>query len=92
MAPEIIQKCGHDKQCDIWALGVLMCDLIGRFTPFYDQNPTKMYENIIHCRAKWPKNMCKISRDLAARMLVTDPNMRINFKEIKRHMYFTVSI
>lgn len=50
-----------------------------------------MYDNIIHCRIKWPKNMDKIARDLVSKMLVIDTNMRITLKEIKRHMFFNVS-
>jgi len=91
MAPEIINKWGHNMKSDIWALGVLLWDMIGRFTPFYDQNPSKMYNNIIQCRMKWPKNMDKIARDLTSKMLVTDPNMRISLDEIKNHMFFEVN-
>lgn len=48
MAPEVVEKLGHNKQADIWALGVLLCEMIGGFTPFQDSNPKKIYENIIH--------------------------------------------
>lgn len=91
MAPEIIQKLGHDTTSDIWSLGVFLWEIIGRFPPFHDQNPTKMYENIIHCRIKWPKNMDKIARDLASKMLVVDQNIRITLKEVKNHMFFKVN-
>ena len=55
MAPEVIDKYGHDFSVDIWGLGILLCEMIGGFTPFYDQNPERMYENIINLRIKWPK-------------------------------------
>jgi serine/threonine protein kinase len=73
---------------DVWALGVLFCDMIGRFTPFYDQNPIKMYQNILLGRIKWPKNMGKVAKDLAQKMLTTDPNMRISLEDIKKHLFF----
>lgn len=91
MAPEIVKKCGHDTRSDIWALGVLLCEIIGRFPPFHDQNPQKLYKNIVNCRIKWPRNMSKIARDLATKMLVVDPEGRLSLSEIKSHMFFKVS-
>ena len=91
MAPEIIQKWGHDTRSDIWALGVLFWEIIGRFPPFHDQNPTKIFENIISWRINWPKNMDKIARDLASKMLVVDPEIRISFEDIKQHTFFKVT-
>lgn len=55
MAPEVIEKYGHDQSADIWGLGVVLWEMIGGFTPFYDPSPDVMYDNIINLRIKWPK-------------------------------------
>lgn len=91
MAPEVIQKLGHNTLSDIWGLGVLLCEMIGGFTPFIDQSPNKMYENIKLCRIKWPKNIDHVAKDLVSKMLVVDQDMRISIKDIKRHRFFSVT-
>ncbi len=34
LAPEMIQGKGHDEKVDIWALGVILFELIHNKTPF----------------------------------------------------------
>lgn len=48
MAPEVVENVGHNIQADIWALGVLLCEMVGGFIPFADPSPKKTYENIVH--------------------------------------------
>mmetsp|Transcript_41508 Transcript_41508/g.47877 ORF Transcript_41508/g.47877 Transcript_41508/m.47877 type:complete len:126 (+) Transcript_41508:1554-1931(+) len=64
MAPEVIEKYGTDYKADIWGLGVLLCEMIGGFTPFYDPSPSKMYENITNLKIKWPKNIDQVAKNL----------------------------
>jgi len=34
MAPEIILREGHNKDCDLWAIGILLFELLTGYTPF----------------------------------------------------------
>ena len=47
IAPEVIRGMGAGLQADVWSLGVLMCEILQGKTPFYDENPKKVYENVI---------------------------------------------
>lgn len=47
LAPEILLKTGYGPEVDIWSIGVLLCEMIGGFTPFSDSNPNKIYERIL---------------------------------------------
>lgn len=38
-APEVILKLGHDHRVDIWGTGVLLCEMLGGFSPFYNDDP-----------------------------------------------------
>lgn len=53
----LIRKLGHDHRVDIWTLGILLCEMIGGFTPFFNEDPILMYENIQRCNIKYPKNV-----------------------------------
>lgn len=40
LAPEVIRCAGHDHSVDIWALGVLMFEIMFKCTPFVDMTST----------------------------------------------------
>jgi serine/threonine protein kinase len=33
-APEVMLDSGHTYKADIWSIGILICELLGGFTPF----------------------------------------------------------
>ena len=35
LAPELVLNTGHDHQCDMWALGVLLFEMCSCTTPFH---------------------------------------------------------
>ena len=46
-APEILKKLPYSYSVDIWSIGILICEMYGGTTPFYDSDPVVMYENIL---------------------------------------------
>jgi len=36
LAPEIVHQVPYGFEVDIWSFGILMCEMIGGFTPFHD--------------------------------------------------------
>ena len=55
---------------------MFICELFGGFTPFHDNDPVIMYENIVNVRIRWPHNLDPVLKDLVAQILVGDPNLR----------------
>lgn len=49
-APEVMAGGGYNYKVDIWAIGILICDLIGGYTPFADSdsgnNPRAILDKI----------------------------------------------
>lgn len=43
MAPEIITQIGHDKSVDLWALGIIIFEMLAGYSPFYDNDPMFIY-------------------------------------------------
>ena len=54
LAPEMINKCGHNNKIDVWELGVLTYELIFGTTPFTGESEdlikfaTETYSNILY--------------------------------------------
>jgi hypothetical protein len=62
--------------------------MIGGFSPFYHENPMKMYQGITEGKINWPKNITKITKHLLGTIFVMEPNLRPSISEIKNHQFF----
>lgn len=97
-APEVLMGAKYDYKADIWSLGILICELVGGFTPFSSksnygsgQGPLSAKEIIelaISGNISLPKNINGVTRDLILKILVPDPNQRLTLAEIKEHFFF----
>ncbi len=96
MAPEVIMisegsKTGYSYEIDVWAWGVVLCELIGGYNPFSsgtDSDVQMTYANILSLTVNWPKNIPFIIRQLLTRIFVREPLHRLTIKDIKAHSYF----
>jgi len=66
---------GYTYKADIWSIGILMCEIIGGFIPFYNEeeagNPKAIMEKCRNSKLNLPKNMKGSARDLV-KSLLTD--------------------
>eukprot|EP00347_Sterkiella_histriomuscorum_P001958 403370015 len=92
VAPEVLTGQGYSYKADIWSIGILICEMLGGFTPFnakedygsHSQILEKMRTNQLHM----PKNMNNVTRDLIKSILVFDANQRLELSDIKSHKFF----
>ncbi len=75
MAPETMLGQGYDHKCDIWALAVILCEMIGGFSPFYNEDPMKMYQGIAAGKINYPMSLTKEPKHLLSTIFVLEPNM-----------------
>ena len=92
-APEVmIANVGHNYKADMWSIGILMCEMIGGFTPFENtmeaKNPKAIMEKCRNGKLNLPKNLLGNARELVRLLLVDDPMSRLDIKEIKSHPFF----
>jgi len=64
VAPEVVLNLGHDFSADIWSLGVILCEMLGGFSPFYNDDPNRMYENTIMGKVHWPTGLNSVAKHL----------------------------
>lgn len=92
LAPEIIQNQGHGKPVDWWTLGVLLYEMIAGIDPFADENPLKVYQNIIKGKLHFPKGFDSDAKSLVRHLLVNDlsrryGNLKNGVNDIKNHRF-----
>ena len=93
LAPEIIQNRGHHFAVDWWALGILIYEMIAGFPPFYDENPSRIYEKILSGRIEFSNVFNKVVKDLIKKFLQENPTKRYGcgikgVEAVKRHKWF----
>jgi serine/threonine protein kinase len=93
LAPEVIRNTGHGTAVDWWAFGILVYEFLVGQPPFWDQNPMKIYEQIVEGRVRFPSAMSPTARDLISGLCTVDTSKRLgNIKggaqAVKSHPWF----
>ncbi|OHT16522.1 AGC family protein kinase [Tritrichomonas foetus] len=88
LAPEVVMQLPYSYPIDIWALGVLTYEMILGYTPFFDENKSKMFTNIVTAEPFFPPQLDRRVADFIRQMLVKDPATRPRFSDMKNHAFF----
>ncbi len=89
MAPEMINRTGHDEKVDIWCVGVLLFELLTGDQAWAGENIETVKYNICNLIISWPEKMNSLAADLISKILKSNPKERISLKEILNHRFFT---
>ena len=89
--PEMILGCKYDGLLtDIWSSGIILYSMLCGFLPFDDPSEEKLYSKIIKGEFLFPSHI-NISEDaklLIGKILVVNPRLRANIKDIRRSPWF----
>jgi len=88
LAPEVLARSGHNKMADWWSFGILLYEMLKGLPPFYDQDRTKMFQNIRNATLEFPDFFSDILKDLLNVLLSRDPSQRPDGKAIQQHPWF----
>ena len=89
LAPEMLNKTGHDTAVDIWALGVLCFELLTGKLPFGGRNTRELFSNIGALNIKWPGNdFNALAKNLIIKILKENPKERPSLDEILSQPWF----
>ena len=89
LAPEMVNKSGHDESVDIWALGVLLFEMLTGRTPFnFTGDRIQLYNSIKTLRIVWTDDFPQLAKDLVARILKLNPKDRLSLDQIINHQWF----
>lgn len=93
LAPEVIHNSGHGLAVDWWALGILIYEFLVGQPPFWDQNPMRIYEQIVEGRLRFPPNMPPAAQNIVSLLCKTNPSERLGYisggsGRVKAHPFF----
>ena len=88
MAPEIVREEKYNKEIDVWALGVLLYEMLHGYSPFrakhrkYENEYFEIFSNIDNLDYSIDKKMSKDCENIIKVLLESDQNKRIGCKDI----------
>ena len=88
------QGRGANFACDWWAIGILLYEMLARFTPFKAANKMAIYRRILTEPLRFPADFpSRSGRALIREFLQKDPTMRMGCTSegvaaVKRHEFF----
>eukprot|EP01116_Phalansterium_solitarium_P005805 TRINITY_DN178_c0_g1_i2.p1 TRINITY_DN178_c0_g1~~TRINITY_DN178_c0_g1_i2.p1 ORF type:complete len:259 (-),score=68.20 TRINITY_DN178_c0_g1_i2:443-1219(-) len=89
VAPEVLKCIGYDKAVDLWSVGVILYILLCGFPPFYDENTSVLFEQIMlgkyQFTAPYWDHVSDSAKDLVRHLLVVDPTKRYTAQEALHH-------
>ncbi|KAL1971025.1 hypothetical protein VTN77DRAFT_2859 [Rasamsonia byssochlamydoides] len=93
LAPEVIHNSGHGLAVDWWALGILIYEFLVGQPPFWDQNPMRIYEQIVEGHLRFPANMSLAAKDIVSQLCRTNQTQRLGYisggaARVKAHPFF----
>ena len=88
-APEMVtgQKYMGDS-VDIWSSGIVLYSMVCGYLPFEDEDQMVLFHKIAKGLFTLPGYLSYKCKDLIKNILVTNPNKRYGFDEIKNHPWF----
>ena len=88
MAPEMINRTGHNEKVDIWCVGVLLFELLTGDQAWAGEDIETVKYNICHLRISWPEKMNSFAEDLISKILKSNPEERISLRDMLNHPFF----
>lgn len=85
LPPEMVEAKQHDEKVDVWALGVLLYELLVGHPPFEEKHQSDTYKRIAKVEFNVPTFVDPDARDLLENLLVYEPEKRISLNNVLVH-------
>ncbi|XP_053481626.1 calcium/calmodulin-dependent protein kinase type 1B [Ictalurus furcatus] len=93
VAPELLQEKTYGKEIDLWAVGVISFIMLCGYPPFYDDNDTELYKQIIQAEFEFDSpywdDISHSAKDFIVHLLQKDPKKRFNCEQALQHPWIS---
>lgn len=89
VSPELLNDSYTDYKCDIWAFGCILFQMIAGKPPFKASNEYLTFQKVQKIQYAFSAGFPTVIRDLVKRILLKQPEMRLEIKDIKKHMFYS---
>ena len=88
-SPEM--ACGNKYngfKIDVCSCGIIIFAMICGYLPFEDPNNEILFKKIMKCKVDYPEYLSEEVLDILNKIIVIDPNKRINIEQIRQHPFY----
>lgn len=85
LSPEMVRGQTYNEKVDLWSLGVLCYEFLTGKPPFESDSYDDTYIRISKALFTIPEYVSNEAKDLIKKLLVVDPNKRLELPEVLKH-------
>ncbi|KAE8616536.1 hypothetical protein XENTR_v10008830 [Xenopus tropicalis] len=89
VAPEVLAQKPYSKAVDCWSIGVIAYILLCGYPPFYDENDSKLFEQILKADYEFDSpywdDISESAKDFIQHLMEKDSNKRYTCEQALRH-------
>uniref|UniRef100_A0A8C5W9M2 Calcium/calmodulin dependent protein kinase ID n=1 Tax=Leptobrachium leishanense TaxID=445787 RepID=A0A8C5W9M2_9ANUR len=89
VAPEVLAQKPYSKAVDCWSIGVIAYILLCGYPPFYDENDSKLFEQILKADYEFDSpywdDISDSAKDFICHLMEKDPSKRYTCEQALRH-------
>ncbi|XP_061570773.1 calcium/calmodulin-dependent protein kinase type 1D [Cololabis saira] len=93
VAPEVLAQKPYSKAVDCWSIGVIAYILLCGYPPFYDENDSKLFEQILKADyefdAPYWDDISDSAKDFISCLMEKDPAKRFTCDQALRHPWIS---
>nr|XP_033776910.1 calcium/calmodulin-dependent protein kinase type 1B [Geotrypetes seraphini]XP_033776919.1 calcium/calmodulin-dependent protein kinase type 1B [Geotrypetes seraphini]XP_033776927.1 calcium/calmodulin-dependent protein kinase type 1B [Geotrypetes seraphini]XP_033776935.1 calcium/calmodulin-dependent protein kinase type 1B [Geotrypetes seraphini] len=93
VAPELLEQKPYGKAVDIWAMGVISYILLCGYPPFYDENDSELFNQILKAEYEFDSpywdDISDSAKDFIRHLLERDPEKRLSCEQALQHPWIS---
>ncbi|XP_030049932.1 calcium/calmodulin-dependent protein kinase type 1B isoform X2 [Microcaecilia unicolor] len=93
VAPELLEQKPYGKAVDIWAMGVISYILLCGYPPFYDENDSELFNQILKAEYEFDSpywdDISDSAKDFIRHLLERDPAKRLSCEQALQHPWIS---
>jgi calcium/calmodulin-dependent protein kinase I len=89
VAPEVLAQKPYGKEVDVWSIGVIAYILLCGYPPFYDENDSELFRQILRAEYEFDSpywdEISDSAKDFIGHLMCKDTSQRFGCKEALQH-------